>query len=804
MKYVNDILKDINNYREKDKLTFFVGAGISRVSGCVGWNELVKEMANDIEYGFERETGFTTEEYLKIPQIFYNEKGKEEYVNKVRKCFDKTISPNSIHRLLMRINPYHLITTNYDDLLEQASNIAGINYSVINSDSKVGKALTPRYILKVHGDFEEDNFVLKEQDYLDYEHNFKLIDNVMKTIVATNMIVFIGYQLADYNIKLILNWVQNVQKDSFTKPVFIYVENKKLSQQEINYYENKGLRILCAYDLTQEETYEEKYKVVLEKILLYREMPINNSPEEIISYVYNKLQEVDEIEYLRASDFCNIFEDVRIDEKNIIKKNDDNSVFDILYRFWENEEGLSELSINKMRYIKERIDNSGIVGEENNIEKSDFTHIAVRNKVFTEGYQYAENSIRENYRSDIETLYDKAYNLCMIGKLDEAYKTYIKLLEMCTTAENWIKYVLVQANLSILRNCILQTYVEVEGERGCFKHGIIKEVFDVDFIQDVNYMKTYIELPTEVKKYKFLRELSPDIYYSKAISKFYEITHEIYKLVNGKIRILDGFGKYNELELKMKDQVNFVYNNKLIFSIYNEHKKFVRISMHNYLMGEESQMKLDSNNKFKISFEEFVLICKNFRLVDLKYLLKEIEIKNFVVDEEEKKKFEKYVLKNINYFENKDNHNLSNSDVIFKIIVMEEIKAMCFLAMYILEDPMTFRKVLNFEFDHIPSRYLNDRERMENLSIIYNKNEGNKSIILECLEDEIEKRIVSVLDETEELFLYKEKKDIEKYVSWIQCRYPEYRSNKLKQLYETKDQIDSNKVHLFEILKDII
>ena len=66
--------------------------------------------------------------------------------------------------------------------------------------------------------------------------------------MATNMIVFIGYQLSDYNIKLILNWVQNVQGDSFIKPVFIYTDPEKLSDISIDHYKKRGLRIICAYD----------------------------------------------------------------------------------------------------------------------------------------------------------------------------------------------------------------------------------------------------------------------------------------------------------------------------------------------------------------------------------------------------------------------------------------------------------------------------------------------------------------------------------------------------------------------------
>ena len=240
---IKQIIKEIKIYQEKEKLTFFVGAGVSKMSDYPSWSELVLTMASEIGYNV-RENGdgkpeLSTEEFLKIPQMYYNTKSELAYLEKVRAQLNIKKSPNNIHKLIMKMNPYHLITTNYDDLLEQTANLFGVNYSVINSDKKVAQVSTQRYILKVHGDFEENNFVLKEADYLNYEQNFKLIDNITKTIMATNMIVFIGYQLSDYNIKLILNWVQNVQGDSFIKPVFIYTDLEKLSDISIDYYKKR-------------------------------------------------------------------------------------------------------------------------------------------------------------------------------------------------------------------------------------------------------------------------------------------------------------------------------------------------------------------------------------------------------------------------------------------------------------------------------------------------------------------------------------------------------------------------------------
>lgn len=178
---IEQIIKEVREYQTKEKLVFFVGAGVSKMSDYPSWTELVLSMAEEIGYDSysinkDGKPMLSSEEFLKIPQMYYNTKHETAYFEKVKSQLNVKKKPNDIHKLIMRMNPYHLLTTNYDDLLEQTANMFGINYSVINSDKKVAGTQTQRYIVKVHGDFEENNFVLKESDYLDYEQNFKLID----------------------------------------------------------------------------------------------------------------------------------------------------------------------------------------------------------------------------------------------------------------------------------------------------------------------------------------------------------------------------------------------------------------------------------------------------------------------------------------------------------------------------------------------------------------------------------------------------------------------------------------------------
>lgn len=162
---INIMFEDILEYKQKKKLAFFVGAGVSAVSNYPSWYDLVKDMADGLNYKYELDAKgkaiFSSEEYLRIPQIYYDNKSETEYFEKINGAFSSDCKPNEVHDLIMQLNPYHILTTNYDTLLEQAANKYGINYSVINHDEKISMTPTKRYILKVHGDFENNKFVLK-------------------------------------------------------------------------------------------------------------------------------------------------------------------------------------------------------------------------------------------------------------------------------------------------------------------------------------------------------------------------------------------------------------------------------------------------------------------------------------------------------------------------------------------------------------------------------------------------------------------------------------------------------------------
>lgn len=240
-KYIDFLAEELQN----QKLVIFVGAGVSMNSGLPSWGSLVKIYA---EYmGIEKED-YNPEEMLEIPEKFYNHFGKIKYYDILEKNFKSNHEPNFIHKDLNRLNLDYIITTNYDNLIEAELNESN-EYDVITKDEELAYSKSKKMIIKMHGDIENRNIVLKKSDYDKYEQNFPLITTFVKSLFTTNTVLFIGYSLNDINIKDIMKWISDILNEDFRKVYLVNLENlyednsdnkliNKISLQCSN--ENKG------------------------------------------------------------------------------------------------------------------------------------------------------------------------------------------------------------------------------------------------------------------------------------------------------------------------------------------------------------------------------------------------------------------------------------------------------------------------------------------------------------------------------------------------------------------------------------
>ena len=230
------------------KLSIFAGSGISVESGLPAWDGFIDKYIEICE-----KLNKSIDTSLRFDDIVADAKKHSDsnlietitaLKDKVKQCQENGVdvgfcddklnklfysaSPNDYHRLLVSTNYNHIITTNYDSLLEDAAEELGYNELLTRSYSyglkdtaKITAAIYEEKaaIIHAHGkiaDIKLDQFVLTKDDYLNImKHNpgFRMILN---TIFIMNSVLFVGYGGSDPHfediiddLNLSLNWRNN-------------------------------------------------------------------------------------------------------------------------------------------------------------------------------------------------------------------------------------------------------------------------------------------------------------------------------------------------------------------------------------------------------------------------------------------------------------------------------------------------------------------------------------------------------------------------------------------------------------------
>ena len=259
-KFLTDI-KIIKNAINTKKLVIFAGAGISIDAGVASWGKLIDKIKKDLDLP-ENET-----DYLKIPQIYYNERQEKEYIEKIRKVLGhKKLKHNEIHEEIFALNPEHILTTNFEDLLEQVINKNSLPFSLVKQDVDLPYSNNTKLLVKIHGDLESTNFVLKEDDYINYSKDHPLIEAFINSVFATKVVLFIGYSFNDYNLKLIVQNVRNILGNNFQNAYLLSIDNK-IHQSHKQYLKNKGINVIDYFDAETIDDLDKKSNNYIEEFL---------------------------------------------------------------------------------------------------------------------------------------------------------------------------------------------------------------------------------------------------------------------------------------------------------------------------------------------------------------------------------------------------------------------------------------------------------------------------------------------------------------------------------------------------------
>lgn len=257
--------RDIRKARDNNKLVIFVGAGISKNSNLPSWKELIEEFAEEIQYDQyilnKDNYRFSTDEFLKIPQYAYDRDSKK-YKEILKRVLMVPAKSNSLNKIIIKLLPNHIVTTNYDKLLENTDDLNNFLYKVVSSDKDLLVSQGEHYIIKMHGSVDDlENIVLKEDDYLNYTNDHILLETFIKSLLADHTFLFVGYSLNDYNLKQIMSWVDYLSlKESVSnlRHRNFIIQDGKINDYEMNYWKNRKLTIIDSSNLDKDLV--EKYK----------------------------------------------------------------------------------------------------------------------------------------------------------------------------------------------------------------------------------------------------------------------------------------------------------------------------------------------------------------------------------------------------------------------------------------------------------------------------------------------------------------------------------------------------------------
>lgn len=654
--FIKESKKIIQKSIENNKLIVFVGAGVSANSGYPLWSSLIEKFANSLGICSENLSG---DDYLRIPQYYYNSRKEKEYYTFVMEnMMNDEAKPNPIHSLIFDLNPIHVITTNYDELLEQVASEKGMFYDIVSKDCDLPYTPNNKMIIKMHGDFKNKNIVLKEDDYLSYSKNFKLIETYIKSLLSSHLILFVGYSINDMDVKYIFQWVKDILAKDFQQAYFINIDkNKEFNQMEFDYYKNRGINILYYTQASQIDDFDkDTYVEGLNSdrgIKTYRFLNYllkEDKVEQGLDQIVEKLEYLNNMNSIRHQDiFSNLNIGMNYSYKNyeiIAYSEDIKNFFNKLNAIKEKvQKGTDEDDKIKLQVINDIFTKAGIYKisgtkniskNENNIiiefKSSNLQLNPLHQMIFECNYNGVYKFIRERnldefYKNENDLL-EKAYAFYKIKNYYEAYILLKQISNNCFRSKKYVMYFISEFNRFHVGRIITFSFGIDEVKRNKIKNEINK--IDLDNL--------YLKLPLKNRHhFYFLRDILNFKFVYSQIAKVLKYSTNVEKETGVvTVGVPLNSGKIYEMKNQIKSFWQFMNYNLLMIDGYPEVKQVYYQYIESVLMShsikdqEEKETILGLKGRIiklsKLDYFTFYVMVNYLDIKEIKYLLNKYKV----------------------------------------------------------------------------------------------------------------------------------------------------------------------------------
>lgn len=194
----------------------FVGAGSSRKVGYPTWGELLSELAAAARVlNAARVEEVEGVDHLSQASAYKEVLGAGSYHRVICEVFAPRTPPHdAVHESLVDIPFRHVLTTNYDGVLQSAHRVVfGASADGFDADESVKLAEfwtrhqeLPRSYVHLHGSIgRPEGIVLCREEYDQRYHRDRRFEDFLRGFLSSNRLVFAGFSLSDHDFTYILD-----------------------------------------------------------------------------------------------------------------------------------------------------------------------------------------------------------------------------------------------------------------------------------------------------------------------------------------------------------------------------------------------------------------------------------------------------------------------------------------------------------------------------------------------------------------------------------------------------------------------
>lgn len=582
-------IKHIQSASQAGRLVLFVGAGVSANSGVPAWRGLIDAMKQELPDSVKNEV-----DDLKVAQMYRDSRGCKEYLDKVKETlkYNQTI-PNPIHKAILDLLPVHLITTNYDDLLEQEIKKEYHQYSIIRQDSDLPNMAYPNALIKMHGDFMTDNIVLAEDDYYAYPRKFALIRAFVQSLFASKLVVFVGFSFADLNLKIILDEVRDILNEQM-QPVYL-ISDQRPDDATTKYFENKKVRIVflekeaiaemlkksSIHPSTEVNKLHPKGKYLWDILSLLKSYEFADQ-QNLITYVYGKLN--------RHKDEIRVFgRGLRYFFPKNLKRfswNEHSHGLQTFHPYFENLAEELKTREGKVRFIKKygkdkcrdfirlsyynylyEIDRIPVIKEHPSHGLSNLVPENVSDYITLFNFNGLSFKLTELSKRDISCTIDDleyGYAFYKLGDYYRAYVEFDKILPLAWEKGKYILYFICLYNIYTLRYLIRSQFIWVERPD-------IDVEYLVEKLNKIDLQRTLDKLPIPTEIRKIFQDVLGNKYTGEHAAETEELKEKLHKQ-------------------KQSSKRGGVSMNSNIVSLEGKYEREIRFGKYNYMLNDVGKL----------------------------------------------------------------------------------------------------------------------------------------------------------------------------------------------------------------------